>query len=961
MVKKLLLICVAVFIAAGISAQSFTDLSGEWRFQKDPEDTGTNAKWFLHKLDDVINLPGSMPEKLKADEVTLTTPWMGSIYDSSFYFNPRLEKYRQPGNIKFPFFLTPVQHYMGVAWYQKDIEITKDQRDKQLTLFLERPHIETTVWIDGKEIGMQNSLSVPHRFDLTGISAGKHTVTIRVDNRIKDIDVGMDSHSITDQTQGNWNGIVGRIELQAEDKVNFEDIQIYPDLSAKQAVVKISVNNIANAKDAKITIEAKSFNSQKKHSVSPVTANVKLERGLNKTEIILPMGNDFLTWDEFDPALYMLSATIESGKLKDRKQIQFGMREFTIDGTYFYVNGNKTVLRGTVENCTFPETGYAPMDVDSWLKVYAKCKEYGLNHVRFHSYCPPEAAFIAADLLGIYLQPEGPSWPNHGSSLGDGRPVDQYLMDETISLSKDYGNYASYVMLAVGNEPYGSRWVDWVSDFVDFWKETDTRRVYTGASVGGGWAWQPKNQFHVKAGARGLDWNRRPESYSDYLSSRFLQQSIRENAPYVSHETGQWCAFPNFNEIKKYTGVNKALNFELFKEDLADHDMGDLGYDFMMASGKLQALCYKYEIERTLRTPDYAGFQLLSLNDYSGQGSALVGVLDVFWEEKGYINAEEFRRFCNSTVLLGKFRKFVFKNSETMSAEIQVAHYGRGPIENAELVWTVKDSYGQILADGVLVNPTIPVGNDHIAGRMSVPLNSVEKADKYNLEVRIKGTEFVNDWNFWVYPELPAPAPGDVYITEDFDNTTIEKLENGENVLLLVPGKITYGKSISQRFTPVFWNTSWFKMRPPHTTGIFVNPHHPVFKDFPTDFHSDLQWWEIVNNTQVMLLTDFPEGFQPVIQSIDTWFHNRKIGVLIEANVLNGKLMVCTADLQSNPEERIVARQLLESILKYMNSDRFRPEYSVSTERVNDLFTKEEPPLETYTVQTPDELKPKIN
>ncbi|MCC8089503.1 MAG: beta-glucuronidase [Rikenellaceae bacterium] len=960
MFKKLLFFCSAVFFAVGIYAQSQSDLSGEWRFQKDPGDVGIPEEWYLKRLTDVMNIPGYMPEKLKADEVTLTTPWTGSIYDSSFYFNPRLEKYREPGNIKFPFFLTPDQHYIGVAWYQKEIEIPQNFTDKQLTLFLERPHIESTVWIDGKEAGMQNSLCVPHRFDLTGISKGRHTITIRVDNRIKDINVGIDSHSITDQTQGNWNGIVGRIELQAEDKVNFDDIQIYPDLSGKRAVVKMKINSSQNS-TSEVTLSAKSFNSQKFHSVSPITATVNLKKGINEAEVELPMGNDFLTWDEFDPALYMLTATIESGKMRDDKSIQFGMREFKIDGMYFYVNGHQTVLRGTVENCTFPETGYAPMDVDSWMKVFAKCKEYGLNHMRYHSFCPPEAAFIAADLIGIYLQPEAPSWPNHGSSLGDGRPVDQYLMDESIRIHKDYGNYASFVMFSSGNEPYGNNWVDWVSDFVDYWKETDNRRVYTGASVGGGWAWQPKNQFHVKAGARGLEWNRRPENYSTYSSSSFLKQAVEANQPYVSHETGQWCAFPNFNEIKKYTGVNKALNFELFREDLADHDMGNLGYDFMMASGKLQALCYKYEIEKTLRTPDYAGFQLLSLNDYSGQGTALVGVLDVFWEEKGYINAEEFRRFCNSTVLLGKFRKFTFKNSETMTAEIQTAHFGRGAIEEAEIVWTVKNEYGQILAEGSLPKQTIPVGNEHIAGEISVPLNSVEKAGKYNLETRIKGTEFVNDWNFWVYPELPKADPGDVYITNEFNEETRKKLENGENVLLLAGGKISYGKNIVQHFLPVFWNTSWFKMRPPHTTGIFVNTHHPLFDNFPTDYHSDLQWWELLNRTQVMLLMDFPLGFQPVIQSIDTWFHNRKIGVLIEANVLNGKLIVCTADLEKDLEERVVARQLLESILIYMNSDRFRPQYDVAVERIHDLFTKEEPPLDTYTIQSPDELKPGFN
>lgn len=952
--KKNVLIPLLCLIAFSVWGNNI-DLSGEWRFKTDPNDIGVTEKWFNKKLDDLINLPGSIPEKLKGNEVTLTTPWTGSIYDSSFYFDPRLEKYRQPGDIKFSFFLTPVQHYLGVAWYQKDIEITPDMRDKVLTLFFERPHIESRVWVDGKEIGTQNSLSVPHRFDLTGLSRGKHTITVAVDNRVK-INVGQDSHSITDQTQGNWNGIVGRMELQIRERIYFDDIQIFTDVAEKTALVKMTVKNIGGNTNADISLSANSFNSRDSHKTGEIKVSAKLNKGDNLIEATLPMGEGMLTWDEFDPALYMLSAKITSGKIGDEKQVQFGMRDFTIDGMYFLVNGHKTVLRGTVENCVFPETGYAPMDVDSWMKVFGKCKEYGLNHMRFHSFCPPEAAYVAADIMGFYIQPEAPSWPNHGVSLGSGEPVDKYLMDESKAIMKDYGNYASFCMFASGNEPYGPKWVEWVGNFVDYWKETDPRRVYTGASVGGSWAWQPKNQYHVKAGARGLSWGSRPESYSN-----FSRQISRANEPFVSHETGQWCAFPNFNEIRKYTGVNKAKNFELFKEDLADHDMGELGYDFMMASGKLQALCYKYEIERTLRTPDYAGFQLLCLNDYSGQGTALVGVLDAFWEEKGYINAAEFRRFCNSTVLLAKMRKFVFKSSETMEAEIETSHFGKGAIKSADIAWTVKDEYGRTISGGNLAKQDIPVGAANAVGAISVPLNGITKAGRYNLEVAISGTEFVNDWNFWVYPALPEqPEAGDVYITEDLDDA-MKQLKDGRNVLLLADGQITYGKSIVQSMTPVFWNTSWFKMRPPHTTGILVNDHHPVFRDFPTGYHSDIQWWEIVNRAQVMLLTDFPKGFQSLIQSIDTWFHNRKIGMLIEANVNGGKLMVCSANLRTNLDERIVARQLLESVIKYMDSDKFRPEFEVEESVVRGLFTKEEPPINTFTIKTPNELIPKIH
>ena len=431
--------------------------------------------------------------------------------------------------------------------------------------------------------------------------------------------------------------------------------------------------------------------------------------------------------------------------------------------------------------------------------------------------------------------------------------------------------------------------------------------------------------------------------------------------PYVSHETGQWCVFPDFNEIRKYTGVNKARNFEIFRDILEDNDMSGQAHDFMMASGKLQAICYKHEIEKTLRTPDYAGFQLLALNDYSGQGTALVGVLNVFFEEKGYIDAEKFRRFCSPTVPLARIPKFAYTGDETFHADIEVAHFGAMPLRGARTVYTVKDKYGKVYAHGVVGSGNIPIGNLISLGSVDLKLDAVDTPRKLNLEIRIENTDAVNDWDFWVYPARVEPAEGDVYITDTLDERAISVLKQGGKVLITAAGKVSYGKEVVQHFTPVFWNTSWFKMRPPHTTGIFLNEYHPLFKEFPTEYHSNLQWWELLNKAQVMQFTNFPGNFQPIVQSIDTWFISRKLGVLFEANVLNGKLMMTSMDITSQPEKRVVARQMYKAILDYMNSDGFRPSATVSLEQVQELFTKVAGNVKSYTKDSPDELKPKID
>ena len=197
---------------------------------------------------------------------------------------------------------------------------------------------------------------------------------------------------------------------------------------------------------------------------------------------------------------------------------------------------------------------------------------------------------------------------------------------------------------------------------------------------------------------------------------------------------------------------------------------------------------------------------------------------------------------------------------------------------------------------------------------------------------------------------------GDVYISNRLDKEAVNKLEKGGKVLITAAGNITYGDGIIQRLTPVFWNTSWFQMRPPHTTGILVNEKHPLFKNFPTEYHSNLQWWELLNRSQVMLLDNFDKKFEPLVQNIDTWFLSRKISSLIETKVLNGKLIISTMDISSNLDERVVARQMRKAILDYMNSDNFNPEHQVTIDKVEELFTKSTPPVNMFTDDSPQDL-----
>lgn len=983
---------VSFLLSHPLSAQTAIDLAGEWQFQIDREGKGEQEGWYkdAYQMEDKILLPASMPQRLKGDDISVNTKWVGSLYDSSYFFNPYMKKYRNPGkDMKLQFFLTPDKHYVGKAWYKRTVVLPETEELPMYTLYLERPHIATAIWVNGEKVErVQKSLSVPHVFYLYGLlKPGVNTIAICVDNDPETVRVGQDSHSITDQTQGDWNGIVGKMELRPFNAIDY--VAVYPDVDSKTARVHLEMLDCKPNRKATLTLKATAFNAGQQHVVESKPVEVKLDdvQAVSR-DVTLQMGDGMLLWDEFKPQLYRLEVQVKTndGQVY-RKETIFGMRKVEIRGKMFYVNGREVLLRGTVENCCFPNTGYPPMDVESWEKLFKTCKSYGLNHMRFHSYCPPEAAFMAADLVGFYLQPEGPSWPNHGVRLGRGELIDTYLMDESIAISNEYGNHPCFTFFAFGNEPAGN-WVKWTTDHVAQMKAHDPRRLYCGFSVGGGWAWQPGTEFTVKAGARGLnEWARSaPESILTFEKNISVYNgkdmpNTPITIPFVSHETGQWCAFPNFEEIKKYTGVNKAKNFEIFRDLLRDNGMESRAHDFLMASGKLQALCYKAEVERTLRTPNYAGFQLLSLNDYSGQGTALVGLTDVFFDNKGYISADEFREFCSPIVPLAKLPKFTYQNDEVFEASIELSQYSEKAIKGAKPHWVIykePKKQGNVMllnmeapfAFGDLPVRDLPIGGNIDLGKIIVPLSDIKEPTKMTLAVTIPGTEARNHWDFWVYPSEPSGKvkyqkktwlPKDVYVTDSLDSKALKTLKKGGKVLICAAGKVTYGKEVVQQFTPVFWNTSWFKMRPPHTTGIFVENAHPIFDLFPTDYHSDMQWWELVNRAQVMQFTDFPMDFQPLVQSIDTWFISRKIGMLFEANVGKGKLVMTTMDIANNLDKRIVARQMRESILAYMQSDAFKPQWTFDPQLIADLFTKVAGDVNMFTKDSPDELKPALN
>ncbi len=906
------------------------DLEGQWSFKIDSLDQGEVENWYSEPLEETVSLPGSMATNGKGNEISLHTKWVGGIQNPEWYKDPNYAPYTDLNHIRFPFWLQPVKKYTGAAWYQKEVTIPASWDNQEVFLHLERCHWESTVWVDDQRVGMRNSLSTAHLYQLTPhLSPGKHTISIRIDNRTDKIDIGENSHSISDHTQSNWNGIVGDIYLEKRNHIYFSDIQLYPDAAAQSVTIRGSVvNNSTQSEPIQVTaqVSGKNFNQTFQQQSFVINTNEEKE-----FELVYRLDQAVRLWDEFDPDLYQLSLSMEGN---DAYTEDFGFRKIGFKNRQFTINGRPAFLRGTLECAIFPETGYPATDIDSWKRIYRIIQAHGLNHMRFHSWCPPEAAFDAADEMGVYLQVEAASWANQSTTLGDGKPVDQFVMDESERIVKTYGNHPSFMMMAYGNEPGGNHYPEFLASFVTHWKNKDNRRIYTSAS---GWPDIKENEYHVLPQPRVQGWG---EELNSVINARppstnydFTEKMPKDSIAVVSHEIGQWCVYPDFKEIDRYTGVLKAKNFEIFRESLAAHQMGDLAEDFLMASGKLQALCYKADIEGALRTRNQAGFQLLDLHDFPGQGTALVGVLNAFWEEKGYISPEAYSRFCNTTVPLARLDKRIFTEGETLEAAIEIAHFGKEAFQNTTPAWSLKDGEGNTVAGGQLAAQDIPLGNAITLGNISHTFASLNQPRKLVLEVTV--ASFNNSWDLWVYPKSSAGISGNkIRHVSKLDNQTLNYLQQGGKVLLsLGKGRVASGKGgdVGVGFSSIFWNTAWTGNQKPHTLGILCDPRHPALQQFPTENHANWQWWDALSHADVVMLNELSADIQPIVRVIDDWVTNRSLGLIFEVKVGEGKLLISGIDLKNQLSQRPEARQMLLSLMRYMESEAFDPAVAVDT------------------------------
>ena len=795
--------------------------------------------------------------------------------------------------------LTRKHSFIGEAKYQREITITKEMAGKPLELLLERVMWRSRLLIDGQDAGqIQESLVSPHVFHIKGLTEGKHTLTLFIDNRkLHEISVDNLAHSYTNDTQIMWNGVLGRMELNVAPVIT--DVQIYPDIEKQQVSIKVR----GSAADYGFTLDG--------CSVVPT----KVGDG----EYVLPISNMKL-WDEFTPNLYTLTATtLPSSSLS----VSFGMRSFKAKGNRLLINGNPTFLRGTLECCIFPLTGTPPTDERGWMKVFTTAREYGLNHLRFHSWCPPEAAFRVADKMGFYCQVELPNW---SLKVNQDSATAKFLYQEFDNIIRNYGNHPSLCIISCGNELQPD--FKFLNELTLYMKTQDPRHLYVTSTFtfekGHGVKQEPEDDIFITqwtdngwVRGQGVFDERVPDFKSDY---REAAKNI--TVPLVSHEIGQYSVYPNIREIEKYSGVLDPLNFKAIRNDLQKKGLLHKADDYLKASGKLAVILYKEEMERAMRTPQQSGFQLLDLHDFPGQGTALVGLLDAFWDSKGLVEPQRFREACAPVVPLALFDKAVWKADETFTARVDIANYSLESMEGKTICWQLADEMGDIYTEGT--------GRD-----ISIQLNRLEEAKRFELIVSIQDTPWRNRWNIWVYPEVVLPQDKQILVTTNIDEA-LKALNKGKKVLLS-PKKETV-KGLEGKFLPVFWSPVHFP-RQAGTMGLLCDPRHPALAHFPTDMHSDWQWWNLVKRSRVMVL-DSIAPVSPIVESVDNFVNNRRLAQVFEAKVGKGSLIFSSIDLltDSNLPE---IRQMQYSLLRYMQSTEFHPSTSLSESQLRSLLLNE--------------------
>lgn len=849
------------------------DLSGQWRVKLDAEKQET--------------MPQAYPETMMLPGTT-SAAGLGMP-------NPAKERGC----------LTDAYRFEGAVWFMRTFT-AGDWTGEQTMLTLERTR-KTTVYLDGRPIGHQESLCTPHRYFLPPVHAGEHTLVIRVDNTDYPTRGG---HLTSPDTQSNWNGITGEISLTVAHTL-LTDLTVRPDL--RRGCLRVH-GHIIGAPDGVAGIV---LPGQMEHLLP-------YRRGVLDGEC--PLKGNEAFWDEAHPEIHTISIDLDG----DVYETTFGLRDVRTVGRRLLINGRETFLRGKVDNLLYPKTGYTPTDVASWMTILGIAKEYGINHYRYHTACPPDAAFTAADLLGVYMAPELPFWgtvAEEGEEGYDERERD-FLFQEGFRILREYGHHPSFLWLSLGNELWGSK--DVLNRMMRAYREADDTKLYSSGANNYQFVPDVLDEENVFVGVRlgrerlirgsyamcdapqGIVQTTAPESVSNYDASivpETLGQSgeagkvqiqygtgVKEvdaqsadalipDVPVISHEVGQYVFYPDFSEIPHYTGPLKPRNIEAMRKNLERAGLYGEHEAFFRQTGHLAVECYKREIETLLRSREVSGFQLLDLQDYTGQGTALVGVLNAMMENKGLISAEEWREFCAGTVVLGEFASFTGVMGEDIRFDVQISECDPEK-QHTCIRCTLMDGERELYACDVTPGAR--------QGRLTDAVSVTFPAECYRdaMQERITGLTVVltledgtrNHYPIWLIPQVDIRITREGIEKDGRMVAFVSAEEKADGAAIVVPSA---EGQLPAEYCTDFWcypmfrsiSESMGKPVPVGTMGLSIDTASPLLKRFAQEDYTTPAWYAILQTAHVQRL---PADIHPAVQMIDNTERCARLGILYQ-------------------------------------------------------------------------------
>lgn len=794
--------------------------------------------------------------------------------------------------------------------------------------------------VDGQEIPhfRRPTLCTPHVFEVTGCWKGSHELTLLSDNSYPGMphDDIVYSSAATDETQTNWNGVLGYLRLRVENEVFVDGVKVYP--SKDRLTVKVSISGSRPWK-GRISVRSKALKALGGEEAA-------LREGI--TEVVLadlPLAEGALRWDEYQGNLHELTVVLaetEDHLPLSEKTVSFGIRDFGGDKRGRLALNGRTIFLRSEANCgVFPETGYCPMKVDEWMEILKIYQSYGVNCMRFHSHCPPEAAFFAADKLGMLMQPELSHWnPRDAFESEESFSYYRTELEEIIGM---LANHPSFVMLTFGNELHASeKGHSRMKELLAVAHKLDATRLYAnGSNVHyGAKGCDPDSDFYTSFnyyqqelrgtfdGMKGYINHSYPNAMRDFHQT---MDSLRENykKPVFSFEVGQFEVLPDFGELADFQGVTIPDNLRYIKKKVEEKGLAPQWKRYVEATGELAKICYREEIEAAMRTKELSGISLLGLQDFPGQGTALVGMLNSHLNPKPYDFArpEAFRAFFASCLPLVLLPKYTYENSETLLAKVRVANFGKDALAG-ELCYRLRGE--GVSREGKKELVCCPAGTLTDAGELEIPLGFVEKNTRLNLTVWVG--EISNSYPVWVYLPVTPVCPESVYETEHLDEGAKKALEEGKTVYLTPPStKEALPVSIQAQFSTDFWSVGTFPSQE-GAMGQLIDEKHPIFREFPTEFHTNWQWWAMASQRAVIL----PKQYRAIVTEMDSYAYLRPMAQLLECRCQKGKLLFSTMGLQ-NLQKYPEARALLASFYRYLDSEEFRPGQEMEWEELTGL------------------------